>query len=165
MFISLVAAVQAAIYLCAIPVNLALVFDDRTGLRVGSGVSAFAEYRAVRRARRSLRFPSGNGGPKARDVWGVLRRMRFERASLTGSVSLGDAALTALACGGIRALAGQLRGRARHLAVDVRPDFSAPEVRWALRGMVQARTGQIMLAVLIFVRGRILSWTSTRLKT
>ena len=162
MFVYLVALLQALLYLLSIPVNLAVRVK---GLKAGTGLAVFDGIAARRRAARSL--SSGNDvegkGPGFREIWPILRRMRFDRVELVGRVSLGDAAATALLCGGLNGLGRSLAGRAERLRVDVRPVFS-DELAFELRGMLRARTGQIMLAVLRTMKGRIHPWTSIRLK-
>ena len=159
MIVYIVAAAQALAYLLSIPVNVALRLD---GLRTGSGVSAFDPGAAVRRAIAALSGDQGKG-PAFRRVWPVLRRVRFDRIELTGLVSLGDAAATALMCGALNGLGRSLRGRAQRLCIRVQPDFS-DELRLELRGMVSARSGQIMLAAIRAMKGRFHPWTSIRSK-
>ena len=68
-------------------------------------------------------------------------------------------------CAEVRAAGGyaMIDDSAERLRVDVRPVFS-DELAFELRGMLRARTGQIMLAVLRTMKGRIHPWTSIRLK-
>ena len=157
MIVYIVAAAQALVYLLSIPVNVALRLE---GLKSGSGVAVFDRGAAVHRALIALSGKQGKG-PSLRRVWPVLRRVRFDRIELTGRVSLGDAAATALFCGALNGLGRSLRGRARLLRVGVQPDFS-DELRLELRGMVSARSGQIMLAAIRAMKGRIHPWTSIR---
>lgn len=156
----LIAAAEALFYLCAVPVNLAVRVD---GLRSGAGLSAFEGRVAVRRARQALIGKNGKEGPEPRRVLRVLRRVRLERATVAGRAALGDAAATALFCGGLRALLGALP--VKRLRVDLRPDFSADRFALELSGMFRARSGQIILATLIVLTEEAFSWTSTRLKT
>lgn len=151
MLVYLVAALEAFFYLCAVPVGLVVRIE---GVRARVGVSLFDAV-PVRRGSAS------GGGPGARRGWAVLRRLRFDDVELTGSVALGDAAATAVACGGLNALGRSLRGRTRRMRVAVKPDFS-DRVHVELCGMLRARTGQIILAVLITVKGRIRLWKSIR---
>ena len=143
----IVAIVEGLFYLMCVPVHLALVFEGGAGLKVGAGVSAFAGQRARRRAASDLSGGSKKSGPEPGRVWSVLRRMRFERMEIYGTLGLGDAASTALLCGAVNGAFGSLRGRAAHFRADVRPDFSSP-LRVELRGMLTARTGQIIRAIL-----------------
>ena len=149
----IVALAEALFYLLCVPVNLALVLEDGAGLKVGAGVSAFAGWRARRRALSDLSGENGHkkSGPEPGRVWAVLRRVRFERLEIYGSVGLGDAAATALLCGALNGMACGLRGRAGRFRADVRPDFSN-DFRVALSGMLTARTGQIIRAI-ILMRG------------
>lgn len=156
--IFIIAVIESLFYILAIPVNVAVRLD---GLRFGSGVAAFDAVAARHRALAALagKNRKRRGGQSFSNIWPILRRLRFERVELTGRVSLGDAARTALLCGALNGLGRGLRARADRLRVDVRPDFSdAP--RFELRGMVCARTGQIMLAAIRARKGRFFSWTS-----
>ncbi len=144
----LVALLEALFYLSRVPVNLALAFDLDMGLKLGAGVSAFERRYARRRALKRLSSPDAGGdGPDARTVWRVLRRMRFERVELTGRVALGDAGLTALLCGALNGLACAAAGHADRVRSRVAPDFSNA-FRLELRGMLRARTGQIIIAII-----------------
>ena len=153
---TLVAIVEALFYLFNVPVCVALAVDDKTGLRVGTGMSAFAGRPARRRALRSLMAPgTKKPGPRPGQVWAVLRRLRIRRLEVSGRVALGDAAATALCCGLLTGAVCGLRGRAAAFRADVRPDFSN-DFRVELRGMLTARAGDIMIAVLFGrQRGRI----------
>lgn len=157
MIVYIVAAAQALVYLLSIPVNVALRLD---GLKSGSGVAAFDRGAAAHRAMAALSGGQG-GGPAFRRVWPVLRRVRFDRIELTGRVSLGDAAATALLCGALNGLGRSLRGRASRMRIAVQPDFS-DELHLELRGMASARSGQIMLAAFQAMKGRFHPWTSIR---
>lgn len=170
MIVGIVAAAEAVFYLLAVPVHLALCLGGAEGLRFGAGVSAFERRAARRRAMENLgkRRAGRQSSPGVRRAWAFARSLRLERVSLRGSVCLGDAAATAMACGVLNALACGLRGRAARLEADVRPDFSSPDVRVELSGMVSARAGQIMLAAAKTayhdIKGRIHPWTSIRSK-
>ena len=107
----------------------------------------------------------GKAGPDLRRSWRVLRRLDIDRLELTGRASLGDAAATALLCGGINGLARALRGRVKRMKVDVRPDFRAEGVALELSGMLRARSGKIILATLQILIEEAFSWINTRLKT
>ena len=146
---ALVAFIEALFYLMCVPVHLALLLDDRGGLRLGAGVSAFVRHRARRRALRDLAASGrkGNGRTPER-AWAVLRRLRLERLELAGRLSLGDAAATCLACGMLTGLACALKSRAGSMRADVRPDFSN-DLHIELRGMLTARTGHIIRAIIL----------------
>ena len=150
MLVYLIAALEAAFYLMAVPLNAALRFESRGGPHWGLGLSAFAPGRAARQAGRRLRLLKsrkrrGLSREKLRLVTGFLRALKPEEARLTGRVSLGDAAATALFCGGLNALGQGLRGPAPAVRVNVRPDFSGA-ARVELQGMIRVRAGQIILA-------------------
>lgn len=160
---NIVAALEALYYLMSVPIHLAVRLN---GARVGSGLSAFDRRGALRRARAALesgRKPNQKA-PKARRALKVLLRLRIDRAELAGRVALGDAAATALLCGGITGLARTLSGRVGRLRVDVRPDFGAEAVAIELKGMIRARSGQIILATLQVWIEEEFPWISTRLK-
>lgn len=149
MLVYLVALIEAFAYVSAVPVCAAFCLSLRDGLRVGAGVGAFDSRGALRRARRQM----ARGGRRrakarvdARMALGTLKRLRFERVSLCGRLGLGDAAATAVACGGVTALASALRGRAASMEVDVAPLFDADAPTAELRGMIRARAGQIIVA-------------------
>ena len=156
MLIETIAAAQALFYLCAIPVHAAVRLDggeagpDGELLSVGAGVSAFDRNAARLRARRKLERPKRKrgGGPDARDATRVLRRLRLTRASLRGTVGLGDAAASALAAGALNGVFCALAGTLGRADADVRPDFASDRPRVALEGMASALSGQIMLALI-----------------
>lgn len=151
MLVYIVAVMESLFYLLAVPVHLCLALD---GGRVGAGIAAFDPVAALKRSRRRLESSGEDSGegPGFRQVWAVLRRLRFDSLELTGQVSLGDAAATAMACGGLNGLGRCLRNRARRMRVDVKPDFS-DHLQLTLRGMACARTGQIILAVYRIKKG------------
>ena len=144
--IYLVAAMQSLLYLASVPVCVTFCVSDEGGLKAGAGAGAFNARRALRRARRAMM----KSGPQVKNrvpVKALLRlvmRLRFERVSVKGRLGLSDAAATALACGGLTALGSALRARSGSVEVDVAPAFDGP--RLELRGMVQARVGQIIVA-------------------
>lgn len=161
--VNVVAALEALFYLCAIPVNLAVRLE---GLRAGAGLSAF-EWRAarLRAARDMLRGPGkGRKGPAFRRALQLLGRLRMDRVRLTGRLSLGDAAATALACGAINGLALALSGRVGRVESDVRPDFGSG-IFLRLDGMIRARAGQIILAAIRVSIEEAFPWITTPLKT
>ena len=94
-----------------------------------------------------VRLNRGKGkGPDAIQVLKVLRRVRFERLEARGRICLGDAAATALLCGGMTAALQCLP--ARHKRVRLTPDFSSDQIALHFSGMLRARSGQIILAML-----------------
>ena len=109
MLVALVAVMESLFYLCSIPVKLSVRLDD---FKAGSRLTVFG-----------ARLNRGKGkGPDAIQVLKVLRRVRFERLEARGRICLGDAAATALLCGGMTALLQCLP--ARHKRVRLTPDFS-----------------------------------------
>ena len=183
MIVYWIAAAQALLYLGAVPMHAALYLcgaEDPaagTGLRFGVGVSAFegrfALRRAMKKAERS-RLPRRRKKPRAKKtaairlLWPMARRLKLRELSLQGWVSLGDAAATALVCGAAGALDSALRGVAPLARVRLTPDFASETPRLELRGIIAARSGQIMLAAarggLHYAKERTAQWISTRLK-
>ena len=162
MIVYIVAALEALVYLRAVPVYVALRLDYDGMARVGAGIAAFDRRAAVRHA--AAARPKARKKPRLRlSRWArqSLRRVAFERIRLRGRVGLGDAAATAMACGMVQALAGGLFGGAAD--VDVAPDFDAVAPRVALQGMLRARSGQIIIAAargaMEIISGRIAQWT------
>ena len=161
MLIPLVALLESLLYLAAVPVCAAFCVTSDDGLRSGAGAGVFRARGALLRARRAMRKPRKrrkSGKADFRRVLALLRRLRLTRLTLRGTLALGDAAATALACGAVTALASTLRGRAETLEIRVTPDFSG-EPRLEIQGMIRARAGQIMLAAaqsgIDEIRGRI----------
>lgn len=161
--VNVIAALEALFYLCAIPIHLAVTLE---GLRAGTGLSAFEWRAARRRAARDMAKEPGKGdkGPDFRRTIKLLGRLRMERVRLAGRLSLGDAAATALACGAINGLTLALSGRAGRVESDVRPDFGSG-ILLRLDGMIRARAGQIILAVIRVSIEEAFPWITTPLKT
>ena len=147
MVIILIAIVEALGYLSAVPVCGAFFLNTEGGLRLGVGVSAFERRFALRRAQRraGLPLPAGKkaAGPLLRRA---LPHLRIDALSLRGSLCLGDAAHTALACGALRALPSLLAARAGKVEIAVAPDFDGDAPRVRLQGMIRVRFGQIIAA-------------------
>ena len=133
MLVILVAMLEALFYLCSIPVKLSVRLDDFTA---GSRLTVFG-----------ARLNGGKGkGPDAMRVLRVIRRIRFERLEARGRVCLGDAAATALVCGGMTAALNCVYARSKR--VKLTPDFASNHIALHLSGMLRARSGQIILAML-----------------
>ncbi len=174
MIVYIVAAAQALVYLGAVPLHLAFCLRTRDGLRFGAGISAFVRRAARRRAQRAarrgeLKLPKLKKGASPPGwLMPCLRCLRLESVRVQGSLGMGEAAATALACGGVRALGRALRGVAPRVRLEVAPDFSEDGPRVDLRGMIRVRSGQIILAALRggtqYANGRIAQWKNTRLK-
>lgn len=166
MLVYIVAAGEALFYLASVPLCAAFYLSLGDGLRFGSGLGAFERRFALRRARRNGGAGKGRGG--GRLAWRVLGRLRGMGVSLRGSLGLGDAAATALACGALRALGAAMAARAARVEIDVAPLFDAAEPRLELQGMIRARSGQIIAAAarsgIDELNRRIAKWTDTRLK-
>lgn len=156
----LIAGLEALFYLCAIPVCAAFRLNTESAEPFGAGVALFGVRPALRNAK------SKKGG--ARSALRVLLRLRGVSVTLRGSLDLGDAAATALACGALRAWFPALCVRADRVAVDVSPRFGGDGFSVELKGMIKARSGQIILAAarsgMDSINGRIAQWISTRSK-
>lgn len=167
MLVYAVALAQALAYLGAVPLYLALRLRAGDGFKWGVGFSAFERRFALRNLKPRAAKKRG-AKIKPRLAWDFARRLRVERVSVRGRLSLGDAAATAMACGALRALSGGLRAGGT-VAVDVAPDFDAAAPRAELQGMVRVRSGQVIIAAarcgLDYANGRIAQWKSTRSKT
>lgn len=148
MLIYIIAIADALIYLSAVPLCAAFCLTTAGGLRLGVGLGAFERRFALRRARRYRRLrlkAKRRRGSLKRARYG-LRLLRGAGISLRGSLNLGDAAATALACGTLRALASGLGLPADRLEIDVTADFSASGPLAELQGMIRVRAGQIITA-------------------
>lgn len=150
MLVYLVAAVEALLYLSAIPLCGAFTLSTRNGLRFGVGLGAFERRFALRRAYRNSLKSGLDPKRKKRSGPGralrILASLRGAALSLRGSLGLGDAAATALACGALRALASALGARSGTVEIFVAPLFDTAEPRVELQGMLRVRSGQIMTA-------------------
>lgn len=167
MLVLLVAVAEALGYLSAVPLCGVFFFSTRDGLRFGVGLGAFEARHALRRARRDSLRPRRK--TKKRDRASAARalrllwRLRGAGFSLRGSLGLGDAAATALACGALRGLAASLCAGSGHVEIDVAPLFDAAKPRAELQGMIRARSGQIITAIVRTnmdrLNRRIAKWT------
>lgn len=161
MLIYLVALAQSLVYLAAVPVCGAFCVSSRGGLHAGSGTAVFRGRNALRRARRAMARRAKKrktSVPDLKRVFNLVKRLKLAKIALRGTLALGDAAATALACGALTSLAASLRGKAEALEIRVTPDFSG-EARLEIQGMIRAQAGQIMLAAarsgIDEIRGRI----------
>ena len=171
----LIAAAVSLFYFSAVPIHIAVRLHIDQSSFFGVGISVFEPRFAIRQSARK-RQPSAKT-PSALSVFSkavslrsglsflktILRHVRIESVHLDGSFGSGDAALTALICGGASALGCAFcAGRKAHLSI--RPDFTADMLRAELSGMICVRAGHIMLAALLgaFQYGsrRIRKWTS-----
>lgn len=181
MIVPLAAAAVALFYLNAIPVHLALCLRLGTNGGFGAGVSVFEPRFALRQARRRQgkemkppAFLKDVDWPAAieagfRALQSLSGHIRVDRIRLFGYFGFGDAALTALVCGGLTALGTALRcASGRDVRLNLTPDFSGGPLRAELNGMISVRVGHIMLAALLGVyqygTRRLKEWTSTPLK-
>lgn len=147
MAVILCAAAAALIYLWNVPLCLALVVLWRDGPQAGAALMPFDAAAARRRAARAVKRvgrKKRRGGTNARAALRILRLSRA-RISLAGRLCLGDAAATALACGGLNALGRALSGPLPGLSVSLEPDFG-DSPGFEARGMIAARAGNIIAA-------------------
>ena len=155
MIVYIVALIELTAYLAAVPLSAGLRVD---GQRVRVALAVFGV--PVR-----ARFPRKRGGMRPKAALRLLTGLRLDSVDLSGSLGLGDAAATALACGMLNALGGALP--AKRASARVRPDFG-PAPRLSLRGEARLRAGQLAIAAarsaLRGGKGRIHPWKSTRLK-
>ena len=172
MLIYIVAAVEALAYLSAVPVCAAFSLSTEGGLRFGVGLGAFERRFALRRARRASvsadKKPRRRGRGDPKRLWQMVSRLRGADIRLSGRLGLGDAAATAVACGALGALGTALGARAGRVRIDVAPRFDSCELSAELRGMIRARSGQIISAMasgqIDAISRRISKWKSIRSK-
>ena len=159
--IYLVAALEALFYLCSIPVCAAFRVNTDSEQPLRAGVGLFTGASALKRQKMKRR---AGGGQALR----LLRRLKGLSLTLRGSLDLGDAAATALACGALEALLPALGVKAGRITVEVSPRFDGRGPAVALAGMLRARAGQIILAAahsgIDDLNGRIAQWTDIRSK-
>ena len=170
MLLPAVAALDALFYLYHLPLCLAFRLAWRDGPRLGAGFAPADRRAAMARAERaaaSVEKPRRAKPPRRLSIY-LLRRAHLDEARITGSLCLGDAAATALACGALEALGCGLRASVPRLEVRLRPDFSGAHPSLDARGMIVARAGHIMTAIARYafgaVIGRMKAWTSTPLR-
>jgi len=170
MIVPLVTAAVTLFYLNAVPIRLA--FSLRTGPDggFGLGVAPFEARFARRRAlKKKLHPPKKMTLPSKELVQAgraALKHLHIESVRVDGVFGSGDAALTALVCGGTDALGHTLRASTgRNVRLHLQPDFAAEKMHVELLGMISLRVGHIMLAALLgafeYATGRFHQWTST----
>ena len=139
------AAVMAGIYLYNLPLMIALIWR-RDGFGVGLGVfgGRGAVRRAVGRVGKGGGFDIGKARRALRVLAKMLARMRLEHFSARLRVGAGDAAQTALLCGGIAAAAHALRGAAESGKVDVRADFTGAALEGEVRAVARLELGRLV---------------------
>jgi len=181
MAVWIAAAVVFLFYFASIPVELALRIDARPGLRFGAGIAVFEGRFALRQAEKRI------NGEKKHLPWGrfsmdaekrpifralkyLFRHLKIENLTISGSISLQDAAATAMVCGWAEAAyAAILPFRwSEHVSMRLSPDFSGGRSDLKFSGMVSANAGHIICAALLcavyLAEGRFEQWKSTRLK-
>ena len=165
MALPLVTAAVTLFYLGAIPV--CSVFHWRSGERFRFGISVFESRFAHMRTHRPR--PEHHEKPKLHPA-DILQPAKYllkhlVSARIDGSFGTGDAAATALICGGVRSIGHALRcATGRSVRLSLTPVFSADRLQAELSGMISLRAGHIMLAALLgvfeYASGRISQWTS-----
>ena len=172
-----------ALYGCAVPVKIALHLRFAEKIRFTSGVAIFEGSYADRLA---VKHAQGRKKPPFLSRWiknaekrqrlpacfaGLqyfYRHVKLDFLSAEGSISTGDAAKTALLCGGAAAFSASLPQNAR-VYCSLQPDFSAGHSDAIIRGMFSIRAGHIILAAAIgtahYIKGGIAQWKNTRSKT
>lgn len=173
----------AAVVICFLPVKIALHLRIGEKIRFSSGVAVFAGKLADQLADKHAR---GRKKPPLLSRWiknahkrsrlsaclaGLrcfYRHLHFERLAARGTLSLPDAAQTAMACGAANALSASLKNHPR-VSISLRPDFSAGKSDALVRGMFSIRAGHIILAAVKgtahYIREEFAQWKNTRLKT
>lgn len=180
MLVPLAAAAVGLAYFAAVPVKIAFVLRPGAGARFGLGIAAFEGRFARRAAEGRLARPRARRKKPAFDkkilklILELLRTVRYllrhAELDVRGRLGLGDAALTALACGSAGALAAAARAATgAHLRAEIAPDFGEMRPSGEITGIITLRAGHIMLAALIgaidYSHGRLSAWTDTRSKT
>ena len=177
-FFALIAA-----YVCAIPVKIALHLRIGEKTAFSSGVSIFSERHANKLADKHAQ---GRKKPPFLSRWiknaekrrrllscskalqHFYRHIRMDFIYTKGTVSLNDAAHTALLCGGANALSAALHAFPQ-LNIDLRPDFSGGQSRVIIRGMFSIPAGHIILAAIEgiahYIKEGFTQWKNTRSKT
>ena len=155
MIVYWVALLETLVYLCAIPLHVAVFFHTENGIKVSAGFSLFEKRFAQKRAYRRL-TKDNSKHPKdahafpyhARLLIRILLRLRYGRIYVHGSFSTGDAAHTALIMGSINAIEYALRPFIPHMYLNISPNFNASISYARFDGMISLRSGQIILAAI-----------------
>ncbi|MBR6767227.1 MAG: hypothetical protein IKM02_04680 [Clostridia bacterium] len=157
MIVYLVAAIEILLYLCAVPLHIAVCFQAGDSFSTSAAFSffegRFAKRRAFMRLERAEKKPpdahKGISMPrKVRLILHILRHMDSISIKIHGNVSTSDAAATALICGCARSVEYALRPFFPGLMLDIFPDFTGEKFRTELYGMISLRSGQIIRAAL-----------------
>ena len=165
MIVPLFALLDALFYLAHVPLCLAFCLEWRDGPRAGAGLTVFDPAAARRQARRRMfrgKARKKRHARRWRTALRILGRAK-PRVDVTGRLCLGDAAATALACGGLNALGRALAGPLPGLRLDVAPAFDGG-LRASAQGMVTLEAGHIITAAarcgMEQIIGRINTWKS-----
>ena len=176
MLVPLAAAVTCAVYLATLPVKLAFALRLGPEPRLGMGLAAFEGRFAIRAARQNakplrLPGPKRGGTPGRRGLLRAIRVvLRGAELELSARFCLGDAALTALACGALGSLSGALAAAAGlRLSARVVPDFEATRASAEITGILTLRAGHSMGSALKSASDealrRLSAWNDIRSKT
>lgn len=167
--LAIVASALTLFYIAAIPVHI--VFRLKTGANepFQVGISLFEPrfvLKPVPRKKKNFSPPKEfHPLDTLSAAKAALRHLKIDQIRLDGEFGSGDAALTALICGGISALSCMA---AKHASLKLIPDFCADCLQIDLTGMISMRIGHIMTAALLgaFQYGsrRFKAWTSIPLK-
>lgn len=176
MIVYWVAVIETLLYACAVPLHIAVCLKAGQGLKASAGFALFekrfAESRAAKRLSGCGRSGRGDGRTRIpgsiRFLLRMLAPLRRSRIRVTGCVSAGDAAGTALFIGGIRAAECTLIPFFPELSFNIVPDFNASISYVDIDGMITLRSGQIIVAALSAAlkntSRRITQWISIRSK-
>jgi len=175
--------VLIAAYICAIPVKIALHLRIDEKICFSSGVSIFegkyADKLADKHARGRKKPPALSrwikNAEKRRKLLACTKALRhfykhihLDCFSARGTLSLSDAAHTALLCGGAKALSASLRA-CPQIYINLQPDFSSEHSNALIRGMFSISAGHIILAavegIAHYIKEEFTRWKNTRSKT
>lgn len=188
MAVWIAAAVVFSVYLCAVPVYIALCIRLPDPLQTGTGVSLFFSGIALRAAGKRAAhngkdktLGASRGSPSPREkaggfhlhalpaAWRLYRSLSrhicFEEVTVTGRVSAADAAGTAMICGSANILQNALAAAgSKVVCLRVAPDFSSGKSELNITGMLSIRVGHIILAPISHMKEIKNLWKSTRSK-
>ena len=154
-------AVCLILLLCgAVPVKFALALHLGNRITFGAGIFPFFGKPALKGAcgrargeKKPWKWKRPSRPPDLRRILPaighagnyLLRRTHLDALKAEGSISIGDAANTALLCGALQAAGGMLP----HASVYLQPGFSAGHSDALLTCIISLRIGHFILAALI----------------
>lgn len=173
----------SATVICIIPVKIVLQLRIGEKIRLSSGAAPFSAKLASGLARRHAQ---GKKKPPLISRWiksahkrsrlgayfealkYFYRHLSFDRITAHGTLSLTDAAQTAMVCGAANALGAALVNYSS-VSIDLQADFSAAHSDALACGMFSIRAGHIIMAAVRgaahYIREEFAQWKNTRLKT